>query len=259
MKTAFIVQPSSDFAANVAFAQREGIDGVEIMFQQPTASDFADVEERERILGDHDTAVSAIGLWGLGLADPASSGSADIIKRGMDFAAELDASCFFTGAGDPEGDDPVAALATCYDSWAQEADWRGLRLAVYLGHKGSFIFSEQALADACQRIPHLGLKLDPVGIIRNLKADPLHVLYAHGRKLVYFHVKGLLRLPAGELEPPAGLDGLPWKEMFGILHQYGYDGYVSAEPHGRFWGKPDERRQEYVRLTFRNLAPLMGK
>jgi len=242
-------------AEYAAFAREQGLDGIELIYQAPQIQDLADGRDRAQILDDFGIELAAIGIWRIGLADPPSSGSADVIEAAMDFAAELRASCFFTGAGDPEGDDPVGALADCYDAWHERAEARNLTLGIYLGHKGSFIFSEKALAETVARIPHIGLKLDPVGLIRNLRAEPLYVLSKYGGNLAYLHVKGLMRVADREWEPPPGLDDLPWAQMFGILHEYGYDGWVTAEPHGPFWARSAEARKKYVRLTFQGLAP----
>ncbi len=152
MKSAFIIQPQQDFADFVAFARDEGIDGVELMYYRPTAVEaFSHVAERKRVLDDHDVAVSAVATWHLGLADPPGSGSADIIERGMDYAAELGASCFFTGAGEPGRDHPAAALADCYEAWRARAEERGLDFCVYLGHEGSYIDSEDVRRERSDR------------------------------------------------------------------------------------------------------------
>ena len=102
----------------------------------------------------------------------------------------------------------------------------------------------------------LGLKLDPIGLIRNLKADPYDALHRHGANLVYFHVKDRLILASGEVEPPPGLGELSWGAVFGILHQHQYDGYISIEPHGATWAKP-ERRKKYIRLAMRHISQFM--
>lgn len=130
--------------------------------------------------------------------------------------------------------------------------------SVYLGHKGSYIHSEDALAEALAAVPNLGLKIDPVGLIRNLDADPNDILFRFGANLVYFHVKGLTRLRDGEIKPPPGFDAPRWDVMFGILLEHEYDGYVSVEPHGPYWAAPPERRKAYIRHTLRVLGPLMG-
>ena len=104
------------------------------MYFKPEAVEaFSRVAERKRILDDHGVAVSAVATWHVGLADPPGSDSSDIIARGMDYAAELGASCFFTGAGEPEGDNPAAALADCYEDWRSRAEERNLDFCCYLG------------------------------------------------------------------------------------------------------------------------------
>lgn len=257
MKKGFIITPDADMADYAAFAREENLDGIELMYWEPQIQDLADGKERKRILDDYGVELAAVGIWRIGLADPKSSGSAAVIEAAMDYSAELGASCFFTGAGDPEGDRPVEALVDCYDAWKERAAERNLTLGIYLGHKGSFIFSEKVLAETVARIPHIGLKLDPVGFIRNLKAEPLYVLSKFGGNLVYLHVKGLMRVADRELEPPPGLDALPWAQMFGILHEHGYNGWVTAEPHGPFWSQPAEQRKKYVKLTFQALEPYL--
>ena len=257
MKKGFVIGFGQDMAASVAAAREAGLDGVELMYLEPTTATFADVADRKRILEESGLELAAVGLWRVGFGDPAESGHADVIKAGLDFAAELGASCFYTGTGEPASNDKVGVLAECYPEWEQRAADAGMDLAVYLGHAGSYLFSEVALAETVARIPSIGLKLDPSGIIRNLRAEPLYVLSKFGGNLAHFHVKGLLRLADRELEPPPGLDGLPWAPMFGILHEHGYDGWVMAEPHSPLWCRPDHWAL-YAKLTFQCLGPYMA-
>ena len=257
MKSAFIVNFNSDFQLWASFARDEKIDGLEVMFHTPAPGDFGGVKEKKRIIDDFGVDVAAIGLWGLGLADTKDSGSADTIKRAIDYGAALESYCIFTGAGDPEGSDPVGALSEVYGEWSDLAEKAGMKLAVYLGHKGSFIFTEELLAEACKRVPNLGLKLDPIGIIRNLKADPYDVMFRCAGNLIHFHVKDRLILTDGEIEPPPGLGELNWGHFFAIMHHHLYDEYISVEPHGGFWGKQDEMRKKYIRLTLKHLSQFM--
>jgi sugar phosphate isomerase/epimerase len=256
MKSAFIVRPGGDVAEAAAFARDEEIDGLEVMFHGPSAEDFTGAAETKRIADDHEVEIAAVGVWHLGMADPKEAGSDEVLAAAMEYAAALEVDCIFTGAGEPEGDDPVGALAEVYPRWAEMAADSGMKLAVYLGHKGSFITTEELLADACERVEGLGLKLDPIGIIRNLEADPYDVLHRYGASTAYFHVKDRLRLTDGEIEPPPGLGELDWGRMFGILHQHSYDGYVSVEPHGKFWNQP-EKRWNYIRLALRHVGQFM--
>lgn len=257
VKRAFIIGPQDDLADYAAFAASEGLDGVEFNFYTRDRAEFCDARARKHILDDHGVVAASVALWGIGLADPASSGSRDVIKAGLDFAAEIGATCFYSGAGEPSGDNPAAAFAESWADWQVLTAACGLALAVYLGHKGSYIMSEKRLAETVAAVPDVGLKLDPVGMIRNLKADPLYILGRYGGNLAYLHVKGLVRLADREFEPPPGMDELCWPAMFGIIHEHGYDGWVSAEPHGPYWSRGVERRKQYVRLTFKALAPFL--
>jgi sugar phosphate isomerase/epimerase len=257
MKSAFLIPPGSSLEKWVAFARDEGIDGVEPMFFSPQVRDFRSAAETARILSDHGVEAAAVAIWEIGLADPESKGSAKVLQAAMDYAAELHASCIFTGTGEPRTHDPVGALADVYPKWDEWAGERGLKLAVYLGHKGSFIRSEAVLSEACARIPGLGLKLDPIGLLRNVHADPYQVLFRYGGSVVHFHVKDRLILADGEIEPPPGQGELKWGQIFGLLHHHSYDGYISVEPHGSFWAVEDSRRKHHIRLTLGYLSPFM--
>ncbi|MAR33083.1 MAG: hypothetical protein CMK35_05395 [Porticoccaceae bacterium] len=263
MKKTFIIKPENNFTDFVEFASQENIDGVELLIMKPTKADtFSDLAERKRILEANGVGVSAVSIWHYGLADPAGGLSAEMIKRGIDYAGEIGADCFYTGPGEPDCDNPTAALADCYDEWESLVKQQGMELAVYLGHEGSYIRSEAMLADAIDAVPNLGLKIDPQGLIRNLAVDypngPCNILYRFGANLTFFHVKGLSRHRDGELEPPPLMDKLPWGEMFGIMLEHEYDGWVSSEPHGDYWDEPANRRKAYIRHTFRMLEPFMA-
>jgi sugar phosphate isomerase/epimerase len=257
MKSSFLIPPGASLEKWAAFARDQGIDGVEQMFFSPQVSDFRSGAESARILSDHGVEAAAVAIWEMGLADPKSKGSAEVLQAAMDYAAELHAWCIFTGTGEPRTDDSVGALADVYPKWDKWAGERGLKLAVYLGHKGSFIRSEAVLSEACARIPGLGLKLDPIGLLRNVHADPYQVLFRYGGSVVHFHVKDRLILPDGEIEPPPGQGELKWGQIFGLLYHHSYDGYISVEPHGASWANEDSRRKDHIRLTLRHLSQFM--
>jgi sugar phosphate isomerase/epimerase len=256
MKSAFIVAPGHNIKEAASFAKAQGIDGLELLFPGPSPDDFRDGDETRRVIDAHGLEIAAVGLGHVGLADRDTARAERVIRAGMDYASALGANCLFTGAGEPHPDDPVGALAAAYPRWADLAAERGIKLALYLGHKGSFIRSEALLAEACERVPDLGLKLDPVGIIRNLEADPYDVLLRYGANLIHFHVKDVLPLTDAELEPPPGLGTLRWGPIFAVLHHHSYDGYVSVEPHGALWSRP-ERRCTYIMLALRHVSQFM--
>ncbi len=252
MRISFIVRPGDDRREAAAFAAGAGIDGLELMYHSPQRGDFDDSAEMVALCEQYDLRISAVGVWHMGLADPPEAGTREIIMEGLEYAGEVGADCFFTGAGEPEQDDQVGALADVWGHWEQLCYAEAMDLAVYLGHEGSFLCAEPQIAAAIERVAGLGLKLDPVGLIRNVHADPCEFLHRFGGSCTFFHAKDKLALEDGEIEPPPGLGELEWGKMLGILHQHGYHGWVSIEPHGAFWNRP-ENRWRYVRLAARHL------
>ncbi len=257
MKLAFIADLKSDLEMWAAFAKQHHIDGIELMIYEPKAEDFDNAEEVRAIFERYEIEVAALGVWAVGLSDINEGADAEIIKTAMKFASDINAVNFFTGAGEPDVEDKPGYLAAKYNAWKDLAESYQLVLSVYLGHKGSYITSEALLQQTYRMIPDIGLKLDPVGIIRNVKADPYDVLYRYGDKLTHFHVKGLTQLPAGELEPPPGMDTLEWGKFMSILYHHEYDEYVVIEPHGPFWASPDEHRKKYIQLTQKYIKQFM--
>ncbi len=257
MRVSFIVRPGDDRREAAAFAAGEGIEGLELMYHSPEAGDFDDADEVLAICEQYQVRVSAVGVWHIGLSDPPEKGTREIVAEGLEYAGKVGADCFFTGAGEPEDEDQVGALAEVWPHWSDLARAQALDLAVYLGHKGSFLCSEAQVAAAIERVDGIGLKLDPVGIIRNLNADPYDFLHRFGASCAFFHAKDKLALSDGEIEPPPGMGELEGGQRFGILYQHGYDGWVSIEPHGKFWNAADNRWR-YVRLAERHLRQFMA-
>lgn len=257
MRISFIVRPGDDRREAAAFAAAEGIEGLELMYHAPEPGAFDDAAEVQALSEQYAVRVSAVGVWHMGLADPPEAGTREVILEGIRYAGEVGADCFFTGAGEPEGHDPTGALAEAWPHWEELCMAEAMDLAVYLGHKGSFLCNEPQVMAAIERVEGLGLKLDPVGIIRNTKADPYDFLHRFGGSCRFFHAKDKLALTDGEIEPPPGLGELEWGKLLGILHQHRYHGWVSIEPHGKFWNEAGNRWR-YVRLANRHLRQFIA-
>lgn len=57
--------------------------------------------------------------------------------------------------------------------------------------------------------------------------------------------------------PPAGIDSINWRAFFAILYKYGYDGYLSIEPHSPTWqGEKGELGLKYTIKYIRDLMIL---
>lgn len=55
--------------------------------------------------------------------------------------------------------------------------------------------------------------------------------------------------------PPAGIDAINWRAFFAILYKYGYDGYLSIEPHSATW--LGEKGEKGVKYTIKYIRDLM--
>ncbi len=138
-------------------------------------------------------------------------------------------------------------------------------------------------------VPGLGIKYDPSHsfVHGGENGAYLHEAFEWGDRFNYVHIKGVVQLgesdePAmwgkrdmlarhPELKelllpsmfgpnhsydnPPAGIDSINWRAFFGILYKYGYDGYLSIEPHSRTW--QGNKGEWGVKYTIRYIRDLM--
>lgn len=62
--------------------------------------------------------------------------------------------------------------------------------------------------------------------------DYLYELNKWVSRIAHMHVKGAMALDGQRVDdPPAGLDALPWTQIFAVLYARGFDGTMSIEPH----------------------------
>lgn len=138
-------------------------------------------------------------------------------------------------------------------------------------------------------VPGLGIKYDPSHsfVHGGDKGAYLQEGFEWGDRFKYVHIKGVIQLGDStepemwkkrnmiaqhpELKdilmpqmfapnrvydnPPAGIDSINWRAFFGILYKYGYDGYLSIEPHSQTWR--GEKGEWGVKYTIRYIRDLM--
>ena len=92
-----------------------------------------------------------------------------------------------------------------------------------------------------KEVPEFNIKLDPVGIMRNMKDDPYEIMKRYANRIAHFHAKDIFRYgdDGWEIEPIVGMGQLKWNVMLGMLWNVGYDGYIIIEPHGDVWAEPE--------------------
>ena len=236
-KLGFIVEmkdckDAADLRRWVDLAQQQGIDGVELLFNSKCGVDFS-LDKIKPAFENTPVEPAACGLWWLNTISPDPDERAAVRRTMLEFLDMAEAigcwmAFFNTGEYDPE--DPDKNIA----EFKKE----------YLYYKD--------IADK------KGIKLDPVGIMRNMKDDPYEIMKRYANRIAHFHAKDIFRYgdDGWEIEPIVGMGQLKWNVMLGMLWNVGYDGYIIIEPHGDVWAEP-ENRWKHIVLAKRHLEQYM--
>lgn len=254
LQLGFLVDAQSDIAHWVSFAEREGICNIELLFNQKANM------PNTRVFSNN-AKVCATGLWHVNILDPNRERRKEAKNLVLDFlrvSSDLGATVAFIGAGEYKPEDTAANTAIFSEEfpfYQEQASKVGLTLACYLGHQGNFINSLDVLEMVLRKVPSCKLKIDPVGVIRNLKASPYSLIERFGEHIAHVHAKDILRGQNQEFEPPVGMGELQWNIIIGLLHHY--DGYLVIEPHGPVWAAHNQRKETHIRLSKRFLEQLI--
>ncbi len=244
MKLAFIGDLSDE---DVAFAKANGFEGIEILYHRFDESERASAGKMKDTLAANGLEACAFGLWRINYLDPDPDQREANLKQlrlCIDHAAEVGCEIVYTGTGVlKEGDDEanVAEYLKVFPALIDYAESKGVRLGHYFGHEGSMLRSMAVWEMVKDKVPSVGMKLDPMGLIRNLQEDPVEVLFRYGERLLHFHVKDRLDVGGTWIQPAVGQGDIPWGKVMAMLYHHGYDGWISVEPHGPLWGKPENR------------------
>lgn len=260
MKIGFLLPWNQDIEHWAAYADENGIDGIEILYsslEKPVPYAFEPDKINKAFAGKNVKVCATTIFWLNTIArDPEER--AQVRKFNEDLIRTTSAiGC------------PIAVMGMgCYEEGNLEKNLEEFRkeheylsrlgeslnvqVAYHIGHKPTFATSTESLKAILKAIPDIKLKVDPVGIIRNIKADPYHGVYMLGKNIVHMHFKDILRMPEYEVEPPVGLGEIKWNNIMAILYEVGYEGYVAIEPHGPKWRKI-ENYPEYIALSKRHI------
>lgn len=256
MKIGFIgLNDLAAVEADAKFAAEHGLEGIEYNYWHNTRRGSFDndvnaekVTKKRAILDKHGVRAAAFGLWGSNhiSRDPVErQESLERLERAIGFAENLGAEILITGGGqipDASLEENVAEFVKVFPPYLEKAQKAGLKVALYAVHGNSFFDSIEAYERVWERIPDVGIKLDPANILHH--GDPyLPILRDHGDRVFYVHIKEHLYLD-GELasQPAAGMGDIEWGKVMAFLYEANYDGYLSIEPHGPIWGRPPLRR-----------------
>lgn len=249
--------------ADAQFARAHGFVGLEYNYW----GEFKDLTEdtvraMRALLDRQGVRASALGLWGWNhlSPDPAEREEAHaMLRRAIGFAQLLGAEVLITGGGDIPGaslDEKVAAFRQVFPPFLDRMNQAGLKVALYAVHGNSFFDSLEAYERVWEHFPEVGLKFDPANW-QHHGADYLEVVRRHGDKIGHVHIKEHLYLD-GKLasQPAAGMGDIAWGKVMAFLHEHGYDGYLSLEPHGSLWSR-DPLREKMLLLSKRYISQFL--
>lgn len=83
-----------------------------------------------------------------------------------------------------------------------------------------------------KEVPEFNIKLDPVGIMRNMKDDPYEIMKRYANRIAHFHAKDIFRYgdDGWEIEPIVGMGQLKWNVMLGMLWMWAMTAISSSSP-----------------------------
>lgn len=261
MDFGFLINTDKQVDEWITFAEQQNIKGMELMFHKPGMEKFEDETLLDNF-AETPVEVCACGMWFVNIMSPDQKEYEENKNKAckfLDYTARLGSPVAFMSTGEYDEDDPdknIEKFSEEFEFYNNYARDLGLELAFYLGHSGNFIKSREILKKTIEVVPEMKLKLDPVGIMRNLNDDPYKILEMFGDRVAHFHVKDIYQNGDFEIEPPVGLGDLHWNKILGLLYNYKYDGYVIAEPHGPQWSQGDYY-WKHILLTKRHIEQFL--
>lgn len=245
MKLGFIANNSlPQIEADCRFCVEHGYEGLEFNYWGNFAELTAEtVGKMKAVLDRYGVECSTIGLWGWNHISPddAEREKAQAqLARGFEFAKTLEAPVLITGGGqipDASVEENAAAFAKVITPYAEQAAEVGIKIALYGFHGGSYlqgIEGYQALWEHCDLV---GIKYDAANI-SHAGQDYLAIARHHGDKIAHVHIKEHV-YHDGDVasQPAAGMGDIEFGKLFAFLYEYGYDGYLTMEPHGPKWSR----------------------
>jgi sugar phosphate isomerase/epimerase len=261
MRFAFIGDNSlAGVEHDCVFAKTHGYEGLEYNYWGEFADLTEDTVRKMHALHQaHGMRASMLGLWGWNYlaSDPAERARAqEMLNRAIGFAQLLEVDVLTMGGGEMPGEPverKIEEFAKVFPPFLARIKGAGLTPAFYAVHGASFLDSLHAYELLWQQFPEATMKYDPANW-QHHGDDYLEVVRKHGDKVGYMHLKEHL-YHDGDLasQPAAGMGDIAWGKVFAFLYEHGYDGWLSAEPHGGTWSQGAMREKMLV-LTRRYIG-----
>lgn len=242
MKLGIIADPTVESAKWVA---DKGLHYLEYCYNGGADIDAleARVPALKEALAQYDLHLGALGRWNekkIGPDGELLEEGVSNTKRLIDIAAALGAPVFNTGVNYVEELTYLDNLNAAVRFFRFAVDYgkkKGVKIAVYnCDWGGNFVRTPDVWRIVLEAVPELGIKYDPSHCINVHHGDYLSEIREYAHKIYHFHVKGTLNIDGEHVDdPPAGLDEVNWRAVFGLLYAKGYDGMLSIEPHSSTW------------------------
>lgn len=210
----------------------------------------------------YDVRVGSMGRWGTDKLDEKGAILEDELKNSyklIDIASDLGCPVFNTGVNYIEKLSYLQNCNAAIEFLAKLVDYgktRGVKIATYNCHWNNYIDCPKAWEMVQGTLPGLGIKFDPSHCMNTGSGDYVGETINWGDRFYHFHIKGVLRANGEEYDdPPAGLDMINWRALFGALYAKHYDGMLSIEPHSAIW--KGDLGDWGVRLTIDYVTPLI--
>ncbi|NQT88245.1 sugar phosphate isomerase/epimerase [bacterium] len=264
MKFAFIAENDlPTMEADAQFAGDHGFAGLEFNYWGNFTDLTEDTVRQMRALLDRTGIRCAmLGLWGWNHLSPnvdERTAALAQLQRAIDFAKILEADVFTAGGGempDATPEENADEFAEVFPPYIEQVRDAGMAMAVYPLHGNSFFHTIDDFRRVWDKGIDVGIKMDCANF-QHAGQRYLPILRDHGDRIAYVHIKEHVYMD-GELasQPAAGMGDIEWGKIMAFLHEAGYDGYLSIEPHGPLWGKPP-LREKMILLSQRHISQFL--
>ena len=173
-----------------------------------------------------------------------------IITDQLDVAVNIGAKVFVCGCNRDENVSLYKNYGAAIELFGRLIDRAAgkIQIAAYNCDWNNFVYNDEQWRVVLGELPELKIKFDCSHAI-NREENYLGLLSDWGDRVAHVHIKGTTRIPGHRPvdDPPAGMDGTSWGDVFAILYARGYEGGLSIEPHSQTWF--GERGEAGIKFT----------
>lgn len=263
MNLGIIAEPT---VQGVEWATEKGLGYVEYCYNVglDVAVLEAAVPELKKAYAATGVKLGALGRWGAFKVNESGQlieSELDNTFRLIDVAAELDCPVFNTGVNYVK-ELPFLKNVECAAEFLQRAvDYgktRGVKVATVNCDWDNFVRTPREWNLIHGAIPELGIKYDPSHCINCGSGAYLEEIRDWGDRFYHVHIKGTLNIGGDHVDdPPAGLDGINWRAVMGMLYAKDYNGMLSIEPHSGVW--KGDKGEWGIDYTIRYISDMIWK